>query len=553
MKRINLFWGLVIPLLSVSCYDDLGNYDYKEINEIEVDSIRAIYSCDTDDSLSIFPIIRGTLYNDTSRFSYEWEIGSKKVATTHDLQIVVDMLPGHKYSRYIVKDKSTGVKKYYEFSVNVSSSTAGDLLMVLSKYQGRAELSYLRLDKEANWAINYYQDRYEEILGTNPQELAFRYIEQSQYDLYPFANAYGKMMVLADNKIRLIDKSTLMPDTITPYLTGEAYTTLASYPKPEITGYKSEFMTETVYIWRLVAYGWQKWTYFMEISGGKLYTASQASAVWASSYTFQNPSPYKGYLAPFGYWDDMSNTPNDNNTQMGYKPGDFIVFDQIHHRFAFASAYGITEIKEADLKPFPDYDNLLWGSATNISNTTSIAVLNNGDQCRLVLLQAGVDANNKATKKLSSEISAGNVIHSKSRFYMMKYNDYLLFTTGDKLYRYNLLNVSSGITPGEKDLVLKLSDYGYDATATITDLCVSRSEKTLLLGISRYGGDTEGSGEEAKGDILYFDLDATTLQLTHRPEKSHQGISGIPVNVEIKYQTFWRDGKNEKGVAVDNI
>lgn len=62
----------------------------------------------------------------------------------------------------------------------------------------------------------------------------------------------------------------------------------------------------------------------------------------------------------------------------------------------------------------------------------------------------------------------------------------------------------------------------------------------------------EASGEEAKGDLLYFDLNSSTLNVQYNEEKSYKGISGIPVDVEIKYQTHWRDGMF-KGELKDNI
>ena len=140
MKHIGFLYIMIIGMLVASCYKDLGNYDYREINELEVDSILSQYARDVDDSLVIRPVLKGSLYSDTSRFSYAWEIDGTTVAESHDLQIVINMRPGMKYSRYIVTDKETGVKKYHEFQLNVSSSTAGDLIMVLSKYQGRSEL-----------------------------------------------------------------------------------------------------------------------------------------------------------------------------------------------------------------------------------------------------------------------------------------------------------------------------------------------------------------------------------------------------------------------------
>jgi hypothetical protein len=553
MQKITLLYGLLLAPFLCSCYEDEGNYDYHEINEIEVENMLSNYAVDVDDSLIITPIVKGTLYSDTARFTYKWEIGGTTVGEQHDLRIQVDMVPGFKYSRLVVTDKETNVKKFHEFGVNVSSSTAGDLIMVLSKYQGRAELSYLRLDKPANWAVNYFQNRYETSLGDNPQQLAICYTESARNT--PFVNRYGRVMVLADNRVNLIDKSSLMPDSITPYLTVDAYLQLVAYPKPEVENYKSEFVQEVIYLWRFVTYGAQQMNHFMEISAGRLFTAySLAPSNWTAGYTYDGASPYsKGYLSPFGYWDDMSDTPHDNNLQAGYSIGDFIVFDKNNGRFASASAYGsISSIKEEDVKAFPGY-TLLWGAATNRPNNTSIAVLCSGNQCRLVMLQNGKDSDNRDTKKLVGEIGGGSVMTDRSRFYMMKYNDNLFFSSGNAVYRYNIMDISSGTAPAERNKVFDLTQLGYDSNAVITDICVSRTEKTMLVGVSRYGNDAEAMGEEAKGDILYFDLDKGAGTLQYNEAKSSRGVAGIPVDVEIKYQTHYRNGEDVYGVLKDNI
>jgi len=539
-----------------SCYDDLGNYTYKDINEIKVEGIEELYNVDVDDQLTIIPKIEGTMYSDTSRFSYQWEIQDEIVAETHDLDIVINMIPGNKISRYIITDKETGIKKYHKFTVNVSSSTAGDLIVVLSKYKGTSELSYLRLDKASNWAVNYVKDRCEEPLGKNPKQLSIFYTESARS--YPFTNRYGRLNILADNQVYLFDKSTMMPDTLTTLLLADAFTGLASYPKPDTEGYKPEFMTEAISLWRKSAYGnyFQANNYIMMISGGALYTGSIAPSIWSPSYTYNNKSPYiDGYFSDFAFYDEMAPTPNDRSIQLGYTTGDIILFDKNNGRFAYANPYGgVKSIEEKYIKKFTDY-NLLWGSPTTIANQGCVSILNDGDKCKLLLINTGYedDSDKYTTKKLVAEVSCGNVINSSSKFYMMKYNTYLFFVTDNKLYKYNLLDASSGIAPSDKNLVMTLSDYGYGSDASIKDICVSRSEKTMMLAISRYGSDTEGEGDEAKGDILSFDLNAATLEISHNEARSYKGISGLPVDLEIKYQTHWRDGLYLDGTMKDNI
>ena len=550
----NIIWSGAIALLPLlaGCY----NYEYHAINELEIKGLEDNYTVDADDSLIITPELQGTLYSDTARFSYSWEIGTDEVSKSHDLRIQVDMTPGYKYSRYIITDKETNVRTYKDFGVNVSSSTAGDLILVMSKYQGRAEMSYLRLDKPANWAVNYFMNRNKgRSLGSNPQQLAVLYTKSPKN--MPFVNANGRVMAIVDNVVNLIDKNTMLYDTISPVLTVDAYLQTVSYPKPSIEAYKSEFVSEGIALWRKVTYNEQHYCHFIEVSAGRLFYAAMMSPMsyWTTDYFYDVASPYKnGYFSPFGYWDDMSDTPSGRLQQAGFELGDYIVFDKVNGRFAFSDPYGdVYSIEVEDVPQFQGY-TMQWGSATNRPNNTSLAVLNDGSQCRLVLLQDGKNSTSgSATKKLAGNVSGGNVMTPNSRFHMMKYNDYLFFCNGNSLYRYNIMNIGSGIAPAEKDKVFDLTQYGYDASAIITDICVSRTEKTMLVGVSRYGNDNEGMGDEPKGDLLYFDLDKGTVTLTYQAEKSHKGISGIPVDVEIKYQNHYRNGEDMSGVLKDNI
>ena len=554
----NIIWSGAIALLPLlaGCYKDEGNYEYHAINELEIKGLEDNYTVDADDSLIITPELQGTLYSDTARFSYSWEIGTDEVSKSHDLRIQVDMTPGYKYSRYIITDKETNVRTYKDFGVNVSSSTAGDLILVMSKYQGRAEMSYLRLDKPANWAVNYFMNRNKgRSLGSNPQQLAVLYTKSPKN--MPFVNANGRVMAIVDNVVNLIDKNTMLYDTISPVLTVDAYLQTVSYPKPSIEAYKSEFVSEGIALWRKVTYNEQHYCHFIEVSAGRLFYAAMMSPMsyWTTDYFYDVASPYKnGYFSPFGYWDDMSDTPSGRLQQAGFELGDYIVFDKVNGRFAFSDPYGdVYSIEVEDVPQFQGY-TMQWGSATNRPNNTSLAVLNDGSQCRLVLLQDGKNSTSgNATKKLAGNVSGGNVMTPNSRFHMMKYNDYLFFCNGNSLYRYNIMNIGSGIAPAEKDKVFDLTQYGYDASAIITDICVSRTEKTMLVGVSRYGNDNEGMGDEPKGDLLYFDLDKGTVTLTYQAEKSHKGISGIPVDVEIKYQNHYRNGEDMSGVLKDHI
>lgn len=563
MKKnyISLFGILLAGSFLTACYDDLGNYDYKEINELNVEGIESSYARDVDDSLNIVPVLKGTHYSDTSRYSYKWEVNSNIIAETQELHLKINLTTGEKKCRYIVTDKQTNVQYYTPFHLSVKSSTAADLIVVLSKYQGRTELSYLRLDKPSVWAVNYYKDRYGKELGKNPQQIHPTYAETSQGK--PVTCPQGRLLILSDEQAALFDKSTMEQDSISPYLTEKDYKGIATWPpvdEEETSNYKTQFMASMVTMWRTHPYGtgFQQGERFHEISGGELYTVvTMTNSSSKSTFTYGLKSRYdKGYLCPFGYWDDMSDNPLGHLGEMGRTPGDFIMFDKVNGKFTFYDGGHMREV-DASVPTYSGYE-LLWGSATNLTpNNRSIAILNNGGKTRLVMLETGKDASSIGgkvnTKFLVKEVDGG-IINASSKFYVPNYVDHLYFSVGNSIFCYVISDMFGGVVPSNSHKIFDLTQYGYDSEATITDICVSRSEKTLLVGVSRYGSDSEGMGDEPKGDILYFDLDVSNKQLKYNEAKSAKGISGIPVDVEIKYQTYWRNGCEQDGVTLkDNI
>lgn len=261
-------------------------------------------------------------------------------------------------------------------------------------------------------------------------------------------------------------------------------------------------------------------------------------------------------MCPFGFWDDMSDKELGNLGEMGRTAGDFIMFDKVNERFTFYDGGHMREV-DASLPKYPGYE-LLWGSATNLTpNNRCLAILNKGDETRLVMLETGQDLNSIGgkvrTKLLVKEVSGG-IINASSKFYIPNYVDHLYFSAGNAFYSYTIGDMFSGTVPSQSHKIFDLTEYGYDANAVITDICVSRSEKTLLVGVSRYGTDTEAMGDEAMGDVLYFDLDVSNKLFKYNEAKSAKAVAGIPVDVEIKYQTFWRNGREQDGVTLkDNI
>ena len=159
---------LLLGWSMTSCYKDLGNYDYRDINELSVDM-----------------------------FDYVWEIAGDTVSTRPYLRYRVTNVPGDKYCRFIVTDKATGVKEYTYFNTSVVNATAVDGILLLGDYDGHAELSFKRLDKEGYFQPNIFYGLNGEYLGTAPQGLSqlFSYEASDETDLYG-------LCVRTDNEVK---------------------------------------------------------------------------------------------------------------------------------------------------------------------------------------------------------------------------------------------------------------------------------------------------------------------------------------------------------------
>ena len=208
------------------------------------------------------------------------------------------------------------------------------------------------------------------------------------------------------------------------------------------------------------------------------------------------------------------------------------VFDETNGHFLKAPSSG--NLSDCpNLGEYPGY-KLLYGTHTNTANY-SVALLSNGSQFKMLYL------NMSAPQNVVAEVDVpADVVNETTSWYPVRTEPYLIFATADKLYRYNLRELENGIAPGAKDVVWDLNSVGYEGDAQITCMAVSRTEQEIVLGISRYGEDTDAMSDELKGDVVVLKLDDRSLV------KKYSGIAGRPVDVMIKYQAYDWSGSNDK-------
>lgn len=145
-----------------SCYDDKGNYNYHDINELSISGIEETYTMRAGDPISIIPVIDATLPGDEEDYSYEWVWmnaiyrGSyynayiwSRLKEWDDFNIG---LPSGTYKFYYrVKDNKTGVTWLSDnFTVNIVNDISLGFL-VLSDINNVGRLDF----------INYYRDTFD--------------------------------------------------------------------------------------------------------------------------------------------------------------------------------------------------------------------------------------------------------------------------------------------------------------------------------------------------------------------------------------------------------
>ncbi|MGY0425685.1 MAG: PKD-like family lipoprotein [Polaribacter sp.] len=149
--KIQLLLMLCISLCTVSCLQDDGNYEYKNINEIKIDSLKEKYSVKRFDNFNIVPKVTNT-QEESANLSYKWQaykIGLEydkltDLSTEKNLTVPIKLLTGGYTIYYTVSDNNTGVEWQDSFEIQVTNSIYQGWL-VLSDVNGKPRLDILSL------------------------------------------------------------------------------------------------------------------------------------------------------------------------------------------------------------------------------------------------------------------------------------------------------------------------------------------------------------------------------------------------------------------------
>ena len=146
--KIKILFVVMFLLIITSCYEDKGNYDYREMNDIEISVETESSSYALGDKVISKPKLVFTLGKEPSDLSYEWTFDGHVIADTRDLEWIADTIASTKELRLAVMDNNTGVTYFGSTYISVSSAYASNGWVVLSEKEGISTLAFLREQTE---------------------------------------------------------------------------------------------------------------------------------------------------------------------------------------------------------------------------------------------------------------------------------------------------------------------------------------------------------------------------------------------------------------------
>lgn len=177
----------VLALLTASCYDDKGNYDYHELDQVEIDTtgtgVRSEYSIMRFDTLRIDPhiVYNGHEATASDPLSYQWTIfsavsgsGASSVIDTigHNavLDTVISRTGGTYYVQLVVTNHEDGLKQFFRVPVSISEVFDGGWMVFYERADepGHSDLAlvlnpWTKLNANYN---RYYPELYSSTNGS---------------------------------------------------------------------------------------------------------------------------------------------------------------------------------------------------------------------------------------------------------------------------------------------------------------------------------------------------------------------------------------------------
>lgn len=159
MKRMNYFFFMLLVVLCVSCYEDKGNYDYIDIENIEIEKFESVYKT-LGDTVKIEPKFNIDIPEEAPYLSYEWSLNGKTRPddpnwNSRNFFWIADEIVTTSDFIFKVTDERYGISYMQQGYCSISGEfDAGFSWLILSEQDGKTMLSFFK-SVETEWTDDY--------------------------------------------------------------------------------------------------------------------------------------------------------------------------------------------------------------------------------------------------------------------------------------------------------------------------------------------------------------------------------------------------------------
>ncbi|WP_169503578.1 PKD-like family lipoprotein [Butyricimonas synergistica] len=158
----NIIWLFALLFACFACYDDKGNYDYSETNEITIDLRNTQYSAVAGQTINIEPVLTFARDSNETGLEFEWKLGNKLLSNERNLSYYVDtILKENCYFRVLDTKSGITYMAYTNFELTEKFNNQGWL--ILAEKDGESCLTYMKEVYDATVPGNYTYEEYPDV------------------------------------------------------------------------------------------------------------------------------------------------------------------------------------------------------------------------------------------------------------------------------------------------------------------------------------------------------------------------------------------------------
>ncbi|NIG54784.1 PKD-like family lipoprotein [Chitinophaga sp. Cy-1792] len=420
MIRYIYFFSLVV--LFVACRKDLGNYEYKEINQLAISGITDTVTVRLGTNAAVFPKLAFTQDTVSSNFTYEWmAIDWSTTAqyslldTTRNLTRELSLQAGYYNTYYTVKEKSTGITWSKKFVLNVIGTFGKKGWLFMSEIDGKTNVQYWEEDMTK---LGTYPVRHTDLLSKIKDPVS------------------GKPLTL-EGKPKYMNVSNTMVSV------AETGSKIWLYLGSEFSGEKINITAGLT---------WKTPSYSFRFETANLYPSNPEwvwSQAWGDLYAFYDGQLYKSYYTNKEVFGIPINRLNTGETfrLSPYMAMPFgaemlaIVYDTEHKRFL--KHYGGTVNYLTPLIPNPKgFDptdmkmDLLYMAHTAAFGGQAVAVLKDAAGKRFIA-RIGLTTSGAVSADNLEQVDLPELAQADHYEVDIRYG-FLIYSVKDKLYAYDM-------------------------------------------------------------------------------------------------------------------